>query len=142
LETKDGRHVSVEFVSNIYDCDGVDVIQCNIRDNTKRHLTEIALRAAARALQMLSEGNFALISSTTEEALLAEYCRIAVETGGYQRASVGVADNDPTRSIRTVSQLCRHGVCIAMGQNTWDDTADLGFGIAAIRAGSMRSVYA
>ncbi len=43
LVAKDGRHFSVEFVSNAYDCEGIQVIQCNIRDNTDRHLVELAL---------------------------------------------------------------------------------------------------
>src|SRR5208337_4018675 len=45
LETKDGRSVSVEFVSNVYGLSaGTRVIQCNIRDITKRKQAEEALR--------------------------------------------------------------------------------------------------
>jgi len=40
LETKDGRSMDVEFVSNVYTVDGDKVIQCNIRDITERKLTE------------------------------------------------------------------------------------------------------
>ena len=36
LETYDGQHIDVEFVSNIYIADGKNVIQCNIRDITAR----------------------------------------------------------------------------------------------------------
>ena len=36
LKTKDGAHIDVEFVSNAYDCEGIRVIQCNIRDITER----------------------------------------------------------------------------------------------------------
>jgi PAS domain S-box-containing protein len=36
LETADGRNVAVEFVSNVYTVDNKKVIQCNIRDITKR----------------------------------------------------------------------------------------------------------
>ncbi len=36
LETKDGRQIDVEFVSNVYKVNGKDVIQCNIRDITER----------------------------------------------------------------------------------------------------------
>ncbi len=63
LVAKDGTRVSVEFVSNLYDCEGIDVIQCNIRDNTKRHLAEIALKVTTRSLQMLSESNVALLGA-------------------------------------------------------------------------------
>ncbi len=36
LRTKAGAEREVEFVSNSYDCDGIQVIQCNIRDITER----------------------------------------------------------------------------------------------------------
>jgi PAS domain S-box-containing protein len=36
LKTKGGNHIAVEFVSNAYDCEGVRVIQCNIRNITAR----------------------------------------------------------------------------------------------------------
>jgi PAS domain S-box-containing protein len=36
LETRDGRHIAVEFVSNVYEAGGRNVIQCNIRDITER----------------------------------------------------------------------------------------------------------
>jgi len=40
LETKDGRQIAVEFVSNVYLVSHHKVIQCNIRDITQRKLTE------------------------------------------------------------------------------------------------------
>lgn len=36
LETKEGKHVAVEFVSNVYKANGDKVIQCNIRNITER----------------------------------------------------------------------------------------------------------
>jgi PAS domain S-box-containing protein len=45
LETKDGRSIAVEFVSNVYALSaGTRVIQCNIRDITTRKQMEQALR--------------------------------------------------------------------------------------------------
>jgi PAS domain S-box-containing protein len=50
LQTKDGRQVEVEFVSNIYPEDGKTVIQCNIRDITERaHLERAKVQAEALA---------------------------------------------------------------------------------------------
>ena len=40
LQTKEGRLRQVEFVSNVYDEDGQQVIQCNIRDITERKRAE------------------------------------------------------------------------------------------------------
>ncbi|MGA2417433.1 MAG: sigma 54-interacting transcriptional regulator [Candidatus Sulfotelmatobacter sp.] len=45
LQTKDGRSIAVEFVSNVYSLNaGARVIQCNIRDITQRKQMEEALR--------------------------------------------------------------------------------------------------
>ncbi|MFC2130373.1 PAS domain S-box protein [Bacteroidota bacterium] len=44
LETKDGRKIHIEFISNVYEVNGKDVIQCNIRDITERKVAEEKLR--------------------------------------------------------------------------------------------------
>jgi len=92
-------------VSNVYDCEGIEVIQCNIRDNTKRHVAELALRLTARSLKMLSESNVALLEASSEHELRTEYCRIAVETGNYLMAWVGVADSGPDKLVRPVAHF-------------------------------------
>ena len=46
LETRDGRKIAVEFVSNVYQAGDRKVIQCNIRDITERQRTEEALHTA------------------------------------------------------------------------------------------------
>ena len=54
LETRDGRAINVEFVSNIYQVNGDRVVQCNIRDITKRRRAEDKLKEYDRKLQVLS----------------------------------------------------------------------------------------
>jgi len=44
LETTDGRHIDVEFISNVYTVDDKKVIQCNIRNITERKRAEDALQ--------------------------------------------------------------------------------------------------
>jgi len=44
LETRDGRKIPVEFVSNVYQAGDCDVIQCNIRDITERKRAEERIR--------------------------------------------------------------------------------------------------
>jgi hypothetical protein len=48
LETKDGRIINVEFVSNVYLGDNQNVIQCNIRDITARKIIEKELMRAKK----------------------------------------------------------------------------------------------
>jgi len=50
LETKDGRRVEVEFISNAYLVDGTRLIQCNIRDITERMRVNQALEIANKEL--------------------------------------------------------------------------------------------
>jgi PAS domain S-box-containing protein len=104
LETKNGIKISVEFVSNVYESDGIEIIQCNIRDNSKNNLAEIALKATTRTLKILSESNSALLNSQTEQILFNEYCRIAVETGGYLMAWIGLKKNIPGSTIIPIAQ--------------------------------------
>ena len=55
LETADGRHISVEFVSTSYIVDQKKVIQCRIRDNTVRKRAEEALTASELRYRRLFE---------------------------------------------------------------------------------------
>jgi len=51
LETRDGRKIAVEFVSNVYQAGDKKVIQCNIRDNTDYKLTEEKMRQLSQAVE-------------------------------------------------------------------------------------------
>ena len=52
LETRAGRAINVEFVSNVYLVDDRKVIQCNIRDITDRKLAERALRESDERMHL------------------------------------------------------------------------------------------
>lgn len=54
LETSAGKSINVEFVSNVYQVNGSKVIQCNIRDITKRKQAESKRQEYSRKLQVLS----------------------------------------------------------------------------------------
>jgi two-component system, cell cycle sensor histidine kinase and response regulator CckA len=56
LETKDGRRINVEFVSNVYPVDGTQVVQCNIRDITVRAQAEEALKISETHHRSVFEG--------------------------------------------------------------------------------------
>ena len=55
LETRDGRRLAVEFVSNVYTVGGTRVVQCNIRDVTWCKHAEEALRRSEEQLQQASQ---------------------------------------------------------------------------------------
>ena len=56
LETKDGRRINVEFVSNVYPVDGTQVVQCNVRDITERVHAEAALKISEAHHRSVFEG--------------------------------------------------------------------------------------
>ena len=62
LETKDGKKIDVEFISNVYDVDSRKTIQCNIRDITGQNRLEKKLDEAhygikkrTKDLEMINE---------------------------------------------------------------------------------------
>ena len=54
LETKTGKSISVEFISNVYLSDHEKVIQCNIRDITERKRVDKALKENETRLKELN----------------------------------------------------------------------------------------
>jgi len=55
LKTRDGRHIAVEFVSNVYKAGNKKVIQCNVRDITKRKKSEEQLTLLNTCVSNLNE---------------------------------------------------------------------------------------
>jgi PAS domain S-box-containing protein len=51
LETRDGRHIDVEFVSNVYQAGDKKVIQCNIRDIKERKLADEKVHELLQAVE-------------------------------------------------------------------------------------------
>ncbi len=68
LETRDGRQIAVEFVSNVYPENANRVIQCNIRDITER-------KRVAEALQAIT---------THQEVILATVPSIIMEVDSHR----------------------------------------------------------
>ena len=71
LETKDGRKIAVEFVSNVYQAGDKKVIQCNVRDITERRRVEESLRASEERYHSLFENMLDGLA----------YCRMIFEEG-------------------------------------------------------------
>lgn len=66
LKAKSGAKIEVEFVSNAYDCEGIRVIQCNIRDISERK------RAEGSSLRYLEQLKVALMNTVEVATILSE----------------------------------------------------------------------
>ena len=71
LRTKAGAIVPVEFVSNAYDCEGIKVIQCNIRNISERKQLEDQVRQMAFYDTLTQLPNRRLLSDRLSQAMAA-----------------------------------------------------------------------
>ncbi len=99
LQTRDGRHVDVEFVSNLYKEGEQMVIQCNIRDITARKKTDEALRDAKRELLQHARNLETMVSLRTAELRLSN---TQLETFVY---SIAHDLRAPLRTMQGFAQL-------------------------------------
>ncbi|MEO7939199.1 MAG: EAL domain-containing protein [Burkholderiaceae bacterium] len=104
LKTKQGASVAVEFVSNVYDCDGTKVIQCNIRNITQRHADRAKIHRHTQLYAALSQCSQAIVHCVSEDDLFLQICRIAVQLGGMAMACVSLVDRE-TRIVRPAASF-------------------------------------
>ena len=100
LQTKDGRIIAVEFVSNVYAAGGQQVIQCNIRDITERVATTKRLHLLATALDATASGMVITDATGLIEWVNPAFTRLtgysaAESVGKNPRALVKSERNDP-----------------------------------------------
>jgi len=69
LETRDGRRVAVEFVSNVYQEGDKSVVQCNIRDITDRKKLREDLATSANIIKHIATMAQRLQSCKTDEEI-------------------------------------------------------------------------
>lgn len=79
-------------------------------------------RRLNRALRLLSDCNTSLVHVSEESRLLAEICRLCVDSGGYVMAWVGYAVDDAAQSVKPVGRSGYEsgyldGITISWGDN-------------------------
>ena len=103
LKTKADTEIEVEFVSNTYDCEGIKVIQCNIRDVSACKADQAMLQRRMHLYAALSQSNKAILHCDNEKELYQQFCRAAVEHGGMKMAWIGLANSDRTKIMPITS---------------------------------------
>jgi diguanylate cyclase (GGDEF)-like protein len=103
LETSRGEICHVEFISNVYLVDNTRVIQCNIRDITRRWQAEENNTRLNQMYRTLSRCNEALVRATDELSLLHEMCRVLTEEGHFRMAWVGYSEQDEAKTVRIIA---------------------------------------
>ncbi len=98
-----------------------DALAKRLSDVMERRHFEVALAQADRALRTARQCNQLLIRAEQEDQLMQAICRLAVEVGGYQMAWVGMAENDPARSVRPVASAGTEVTYLGTAQISWAD---------------------
>ncbi|MEI8350591.1 MAG: PAS domain S-box protein [Candidatus Omnitrophota bacterium] len=115
LQTKDGRLIEVEFVSNLYEVDNTKVIQCNIRDITKRKKAEKGLTVANEKLKEMDKRKSAFVANVSHKfknhlAVIKKSLRRIIDghagdTGSKQKNVLLNAKESAGRLIKLVTDL-------------------------------------
>jgi len=122
LETKDGRSIAVEFVSNVYLVGEKRIIQCNIRDITARKRAEDALILANKKLNLLS-------SITRHDILnklnvLQGYFELSRERLPYTRLQVFIANEiTTTNAIRQLINFAKDYEDLGVNSPVWQNVS-------------------
>jgi PAS domain S-box-containing protein len=129
---KDGSYAYILNRSHIIcDAEGEPVRMIgSMTDLTERANFERDLARINRALQMLSACNEKLIRTESEQELLDEICRLAVEIGGYRMVWVGYAQEDVERTIKPMAHAGEVAGYFDHIKILWDESKPAGRGPA------------
>jgi PAS domain S-box-containing protein len=126
LQTRDGRGIAVEFVSNVYQVGDHRVIQCNIRDVTDRGRAEDALREAHEQLEKRVQERTAELARVNE-ALTAE---------AVGRRDAEAARQVLLRRLSAAQEEERHRIARELHDQMGQHLTALSLGLKTLRVGA------
>ena len=107
LETRNGRNIAVEFVSNVYQAGDRKVIQCNIRDITERKWSSEALRKSEQNFRSIFTNAPVGIFQSTVNCLLSVNPALAKMFGYESPGEMFARSVDPEAHFVQHDQRCR-----------------------------------
>ena len=112
-------------------------LRSTVQDITERKRAEREQQRLNRALRLLSDCSVTLVHVEDERKLLADICRLVVDTGGYRMAWIGVAEHDAAKSVRPVARSGDENGYLENVRVSWDEEQEIGRGPTgtAIRTG-------
>lgn len=114
LQTSTGKMVFVEFISNVYQVDDTNVIQCNVRDISERKLAEAKVERERNRLAAILKTASDGIHILNFDGLLVEANDAFLNMLGYDKTAIGrlrVTDFDVQLDAETIGKIFNK--CIA-----------------------------
>ncbi len=118
----DGKAVDVEVSAAPIDYAGGGAMHVVLRDITARKARDAELQRMIRTERAIGHINQALLHATDESELLNEVCRIVVEDCGHAMMWIGMAEQDPDRSVRPVAHAGFESGYLDCLNITWADS--------------------
>ncbi|MCL2648175.1 MAG: GAF domain-containing protein [Phycisphaerales bacterium] len=126
---KNGDVFISQLSAQVLNIHGDKMVLATILDITDRKLAEAALERRVaeidrlnRTLKALSDSRLALNRINDESQYLAEVCRIIIEDCGHVAVWIGLAQNDPAKSIRPAAFSGLEREFLDGLQLSWDNT--------------------
>lgn len=120
---KDGVELPVEINAGTFRTEGRTYIQEFVRDITYRTRLETEVARLAKVQTALQTAAGVLLRAASRDELCQAMCRILVDVGGYRLASVALANDDATRSVRFVAAAGQDVDYLQASEVRWDGSA-------------------
>ncbi len=124
LINKGGERILIEdSASPIKNTDGkIMGVVLVFRDVTKKRELDKKLIKTSKTLETVSKCNKALVRAKDEKELLNKICKIIVDSGEYNFAWIGYAQNDKDKSVSPVAEAGFERGYLESAKIVWSDT--------------------
>jgi PAS domain S-box-containing protein/diguanylate cyclase (GGDEF)-like protein len=138
---KSGELIDVELTSDHISVKGAPARLVLAHDVSARLRAQRGQNSAARALRMVSACNEMVIRASDEPALLADSCRVIVDTGGYAYAGIGYLSADNEDGVALQAGFGHHARDMAKLRISVDPASPFGQGPGAQALRSGQAVF-